>query len=107
MREKRPVEVRVWQQVGISNSRCPVAVGRAYHGLSVADLGDSTSTISPFGRRLARVGLPIPQGNAESRTLDGRLSFPGISGKYLDRAVSGSYVLYLTPVVGCYQVVPV
>ena len=90
--------------MGISNSRCPVAADRAYPGLSVGDLGDSTSTISPFLRRLVLVGWRIRQENAESRTLDGRLSFPGISGKYLDRAVLGSYVLYLTPVEGCYQV---
>ena len=77
----------IWQAAGISNSRCPVAVDRACSGFSVADSGGSTSTISLFLGRLVLGVWRIRQENAESRTLDGRLSFPGISGKYLGRAV--------------------
>ncbi len=81
------MEFMVWQVVGISNSRCPVAADRACSGFSVTATGGPKSTISPFLGRLVLGVWRIRQENAESRTLDGRLSFPGISGKYLGRAV--------------------
>ena len=72
---------------GILNSRCPVVADREFPEFSVADSGGSTSTISPFLRRLEPGAWRIPRGNVENHTLGGRLSFPEISGKYLDRAV--------------------
>lgn len=87
--EKCPGVLRIWslRVAGTSNSRYPVAAGHACHGFSVAATGGPASTVSPFFRKLGPGVWLIQQENAESRIRDGRLSFPGISGKYLGRAV--------------------
>ena len=76
----------VWRVVGISDLRYPVAADLVLRGFSVADSGGSTSTISRFLKRLELEASRTLRGNAESHILDDPLSFPEISGKYLDRA---------------------
>ena len=77
----------VWETAGISNLRCRVAADHAGPVFSAAATGGSASTISPFLGKWELGVWPIPQGNVESHSLGGHLSFPGISGKYLGRAV--------------------